>query len=108
MRGLDLLIISGSIKFFPDSPEVKDAASLLKIAIKENKPAFGSCFGLQLLAYLLDPKEGKLIKKDSLDKDVLIEILKNDLIFENIGRAGDSFITRQYHNYSVPFSGKKI
>ena len=27
------------------------------------------------------------------------------MIFKNIGRAGDSFITRQYHNCSVPYSG---
>lgn len=104
-RGFDLLIISGSQKFFPDSPEVKDVATLLKMAIEKNNYAFGSCFGLQLLAYILDPEEGRLIKKGSWDKDVAIEILWNDSIFENIGTCGDSFITRQYHNYSVPFSG---
>ena len=106
-KEFDLLIISGSLNFFPDSPEVKDVATLLKIVIEQNKYAFGVCFGLQLLAYLLNPEEGKLIKKGSWDKDVEIDILKDDLIFKSVGRKGDSFTTRQYHNYSVPFPEKE-
>ncbi|MCP2619110.1 hypothetical protein NLC82_06795, partial [Candidatus Aminicenantes bacterium AC-335-A11] len=31
----------------------------------------------------------------------------DDPIFMNIGKPGDSFITKEYHNYSVPFSKKK-
>lgn len=107
LKGFDLLIISGSSNFFPDSPEVKDVATLLKIAIKQNKNAFGVCFGLQLLAYLLDSEEGELVKKGAWDKNVELDILKDDLIFKNIGIKGDSFLTRQYHKYSVPFHNKK-
>lgn len=103
----DLLLISGSFKFLPDSPEVKNVAALLKIAIEENKYAFGICFGLQLLAYSLDQEEGKLVKLGSWDKDVKIDIIKNDPIFKNVGKQGDSFFTRQYHYYSVPYSGKE-
>lgn len=105
-NGFDLLIISGSQSFFPDSPEVEEVATLLKIVMEQNKYAFGVCFGLQLLAYLLDPEEGKLVREGSWDEDVTIEILKYDLIFEGVGMPGDSFVTRQYHNYSVPFSRK--
>jgi len=54
LKGFDLLIISGSSTFFPDSTEVKDVAALLKISIDQNKHAYGICFGFQLLAYLLD------------------------------------------------------
>jgi GMP synthase-like glutamine amidotransferase len=106
-NSFDLLIISGSSNFLPDSPEVKDVASLLNIAIEKNKYVFGVCFGLQLLAYLLDPEEGKLVKDGSWDKDINIVIIKDDRIFKNIGTKGDSFVTRQYHNYSVPYSGKE-
>ena len=107
LKGFDLLIISGSSTFFPDSTEVKDVAALLKISIDQNKYAYGICFGLQLLAYLLDSEEGKLIKSGSWDKDVSIHIIKNDSIFKNVGSKGDSFFTRQYHNYSVLFRGKE-
>jgi hypothetical protein len=61
-EGFDLLIISGSSTFLPDSPEVQD---------------------------------------------VSIDILIDDSVFQNIGSEGVSFITKQYHNYSVPFSGKE-
>ncbi|HDZ26517.1 MAG TPA: hypothetical protein ENH65_08440, partial [Candidatus Aminicenantes bacterium] len=58
LKDFDLLIISGSSTFFPDSPEIKDVAELLQASIEQKKHAFGICFGLQLLAYLLDSKEG--------------------------------------------------
>ncbi|MCP2605293.1 hypothetical protein NLC29_03975, partial [Candidatus Aminicenantes bacterium AH-873-B07] len=106
-REFDLLVISGSYKFFPDSPEVKDVYALLKIAIEQNKYGFLICFGMQLLAYLLDSEKGKLVKGGSWNKDVAIEILKDDLIFKNVGKSGDSFITKEYHNYSVPFPKEK-
>jgi len=107
LKEFDLIVISGSYKFFPDSPEMQDVRTLLKILMKQNKHGFLICFGMQLLAYLLDSEKGKLIKKGSWDKDVAIEILKDDPIFKNIGKQGDSFITREYHNYSVPFLKKK-
>ncbi len=106
LKGFDLLIVSGSSTFFPDSPEVKEVATLFKISIDQNKHAFGICFGLQLLDYLLDLYEGKLIKSGSWDEDVSVNILKEDSIFKNVGNKGDSFITRQYHKYSVPFHEK--
>lgn len=106
-EGFDLLIISGSSTFLPDSPEVQDVSTLLKIIMKQDKYAFVVCFGLQLLAFLLDSKDGKLVKKGSWDKDVSIDILIDDSVFQNIGSEGVSFITKQYHNYSVPFSGKE-
>lgn len=106
-KEIDLLIISGSSKFLPDDPEVRDVTTLLKTAIEQNKYGFGVCGGMQFLAYLLDPEKGKLMKKGSWDKDVAIHILYDDLLFEGVGMAGDSFVTRQYHNYSVPFSGKE-
>jgi GMP synthase (glutamine-hydrolysing) len=105
-QGYQLLVISGSHEYLPDSPEVKDVTVLLRMAVEQNKPAFGACFGLQLLAYVLDPLEGKLIKEGSWDEDVRIEILAEDPIFNDIGEPGDIFTTRQYHYYSVPYSGK--
>lgn len=106
LNGIDLLIISGSQSFFPDSPEVEEVATLLRMVIQQNKYAFGVCFGLQLLAYLLDPEEGKLVREGSWDEDITIDILNYDVIFEGVGMPGNSFVTRQYHNYSVPFSKK--
>lgn len=105
--GFDLLIISGSSNFFPYSAEAKDVATLLNTVIEQNKYAFGVCFGLQLLSYLLDSEEGNLIKKGSWDKDVKIDIIKTDSIFNNVGKQGDSFFTRQYHYYSVPYPEKE-
>jgi GMP synthase-like glutamine amidotransferase len=107
LKDFDLLIISGSSTFFPDSPEIKDVEELLQASIEQNKHAFGICFGLQLLAYLLDSKEGKLVKTGSWDEDVLIHILKDDSIFKRVCQKGDAFITRQYHKYSVPFHNKE-
>jgi GMP synthase-like glutamine amidotransferase len=101
------LIISGSSTFLPDSPDIQDVSTLLKIIMKQDKHAFGVCFGLQLLAFLLDSKDGKLVKKGSWDKAVSIDILIDDPVFQNIGSEDVSFITQQYHNYSVPFSGKE-
>jgi len=106
-KSFDLLIISGSSKFFPYSAEVKDVAILLNTVIEQNKYAFGVCFGLQLLAYLLDSEEGNLVKKGSWDKDINIDIIKADSIFNNVGKQGDSFITRQYHYYSVLYPEKE-
>lgn len=107
LKDFDLLIISGSSTFFPDSTEIKDVAQLLLASIEQNKHAFGVCFGLQLLAYLLDSKEGKLIKAGHWDEDVLIHILKDDPIFKHVCHKGETFITRQYHKYSVPFNDKE-
>ena len=107
LKDFDLLIISGSSTFFPDSPEIKDVAELLQASIEQNKHAFGICFGLQLLAYLLDSKEGRLIKTGYWDEDVLVHILKDDSIFKCVSHKGDTFITRQYHKYSVPFNNKE-
>ncbi|HEB36671.1 MAG TPA: hypothetical protein ENI18_12640 [Candidatus Aminicenantes bacterium] len=107
LKDFDLLIISGSSTFFPDSPEIKDVAELLQASIEQKKHAFGICFGLQLLAYLLDSKEGRLIKTGYWDEDVLIHILKDDSIFQSVCHKGDTFITRQYHKYSVPFNNKE-
>ncbi|NIM59449.1 MAG: hypothetical protein GTO16_10985 [Candidatus Aminicenantes bacterium] len=107
LKDFDLLIISGSSTFFPDSPEIKDVAELLYASIEQNKHAFGICFGLQLLAYLLDSKEGRLIKTGHWDEDVSIHILKDDPIFKHVCHKGETFITRQYHKYSVPFNNKE-
>jgi GMP synthase-like glutamine amidotransferase len=107
LKHFDLLIISGSSTFFPDSLEIEDVAELLRASIEQNKHAFGICFGLQLLAYLLDPKEGKLTKTGYWDEDVLIHILKDDSIFKHVCHKGETFITRQYHKYSVPFKNKE-
>jgi tetratricopeptide (TPR) repeat protein len=107
LKGFDLLIISGSSTFFPDSSEIKDVAELLQASIEQNKHAFGVCFGLQLLAYLLDSKEGKLVKTGNWDDDVRIHILKDDPIFKDVCQKGDTFITRQYHKYSVPSNNKE-
>jgi len=106
-KTFDLLIISGSAKFFPYSEEVKNVAFLLNTIIEQNKYAFGVCFGLQLLAYLLDSEEGKLLKKGSWDKDIKLDIIKADSIFNNVGKKGDSFITREYHYYSVLYPEKE-
>jgi GMP synthase-like glutamine amidotransferase len=107
LKGFDLLIISGSSTFFPDSPEIKDVAELLRVSIEQNKCAFGICFGLQLLAYLLDSKEGQLVKTGHWDEDVFIQILKDDPIFKRVCQKGGKFLTRQYHRYSVPFHDKE-
>jgi GMP synthase-like glutamine amidotransferase len=107
LKGFDLLIISGSSTFFPNSPEMKDVAELLRASIEQRKHAFGICFGLQLLAYLLDSKEGRLVKTGHWDEDVLIQALKDDPIFKCVCQKGDTFLTRQYHRYSVPFHDKE-
>ncbi len=107
LKDFDLLIISGSSTFFPDSSEIKDVAELLQASIDQNKHAFGICFGLQLLAYLLDSKEGSLAKTGYWDEDVSIHILKDDPIFKCVCYKGDTFITRQYHKYSLPFNNKE-
>lgn len=105
LSDIDVVVFSGSSFYLPDSPKIKNAADLMKMTSQKEKYGFGSCFGVQLLAYVLDPEKGSLIKQGSWDKDVEIQLLQQDPIFEGVA---DPFSTRQYHDYSIPHQDGQV
>jgi len=100
LNGIDVVVFSGSSPYEPDFPEVADVANVMKMTLEKEKYAFGVCFGLQMLAHVLDAEKGKLIEVNSWNKDVEVKVMHDDAIFKGVP---DSFITRQYHNLSVPY-----
>ena len=107
LEDIEIVVFSGSSTYLPNSPGIKNAVDLMQMTLQKDKYGFGSCFGAQLLAYVLDPKyhydkktpeNGRLVKQGSWDEDVEIQIIHQDPIFEGVANP---FITRQYHNYSL-------
>lgn len=103
LEGIDAIVYSGSSLYLPTSPQLNDAAKLMQKTLEQNKYGYGSCSGLQLLGHVLDPEKGKLIKEGSWDKDVEIELIDEDPVFEGVP---ERFSTRQFHNYSIPYIGE--
>jgi GMP synthase-like glutamine amidotransferase len=105
LKGVHRLVFSGSKFNEPDVPEMEDVAKLMQIALEDNLPVFGVCFGFQLMAYLLDNENGMVQKGGASWEDVDVTVIGEDPVLKGVSPV---FKARQYHDFSVPYTGPNI
>ncbi|MBW2994874.1 hypothetical protein KY312_00840 [Candidatus Woesearchaeota archaeon] len=99
LKDIDLVVFSGSSAFSnPALPEIADTAKLMQMALDKKKHGLAVCFGLQMLAYVLEQRN--LVHVGSWAKDVEIQVMQNDPVLKGVSK---SFVTKQYHNFAVPY-----
>lgn len=97
----DLVILSGGHEISVDWHK-KDFMEEIKLIKKAKCPVIGICLGFELIAKSFDSHLHKMDKNEK--KELIIDIVENDLIFEGINKL----VGYENHRWKVSKLGKNL